>query len=264
MGNPSNSGSDQGKACAEALQAAQKRVRLAFFLTMGASCIVLLMVINLGNSLLMHKNFVPSNSPDGSAYLAEYSKQIADQAFYQIPSLGIQISCDDVGLLGPAVLLVFSLYSFMALRVSHCHLKYAASGSVAGNLVINALLETEILPEDSAGRTKWIFLIPRGLQFLPFGVCLAVACYCVYAHFIYVPQGTIGDIINAARPMARVLDVIGLLIVAPLVALSNTEAFKVAKAKEETAKSARMEPPVDAQTPVPNISSRQAAGSNVG
>jgi hypothetical protein len=258
MGDLSNSGPDHAKACAEALQAAQKRVRLAFFLTMGASCIVLLMVINLANSLLIHKELIPGNSPDGSGYLTEYSKQVADQAFYQIPWLGIQISCDDVGLLGPAVLLVFSLYSFMTLRINQCHLKYAASDSIAGNLVINALLETEILPEDSAGRTKWIFLIPRWLQFLPCGVCLCVAAYCVYAHFIYVPKGTMSNIINAARPLARILDAIGLLIVAPLVALANTEAFKVVKAKAETAKNARNEP--EAQPPVTNIGSLKTAG----
>jgi hypothetical protein len=93
MGDIANSGFDpNAKPCAEALQSAQKRVRLAFFLNMAASCIILLIVINLWNSLLVHNKLLQDRKlSDKFEYLKEYSKQIADQSFYQIPSLGIQI-----------------------------------------------------------------------------------------------------------------------------------------------------------------------------
>jgi hypothetical protein len=239
MDDPPNSSSDlQTKGCAEALQSAQKRVRLAFLLTMGASCIVLLMVINLWNSLLVHNKVIKGDTLGKSEYLAEYSKQLAGQSFYQIPSLGIQISCDDVGLLGPLTMLVFSLYSFMTLKACHCHIRCAASARFADNPLVNALLETETLPVGSSRLVKHIFSIPRWLQFWPFLVCLAVAAYCIYAHFVYdIKDDLLAEMLTVTRPTARLLDVIGGLIVF-VVALSNWAAFKITKEKEETAKSA--------------------------
>lgn len=236
--SPSNSGSDlDAKTCVEAFQAAQKRVRLAFFLTMGASCIVLLIVINLWNSLRIHNELITSDFGK-SGYLEEYGKKIADQSFYQVPSLGIQISCDDIGLLGPVTLLVFSLYSFMTLRASHCHLKYTASKRIAANPLVDALLEIETLPEDSLP-ARWVFHLPRLLQFLPVVVCGVVVVYWVYAHFFYVIQDNpIDKVIKASRPMARLLDWIGLFF-GCLVLLSNCAAFKAAKDKEQTAEDAK-------------------------
>jgi hypothetical protein len=240
MGDSSNTSSvPDTKACMDALQAAQKRVRVAFFLAMGASCIVLLIVINLWNSLLVHDKLANRNSPDQSQYLAEYSKKIADQAFYEIQALGIQISCDDIGLLGPAVLLVFSLYSFMTLRASYCHLKHAVSDKAAGNLLLDAVLDIETtLPEDSLF-AKWIFRIPRLLQFLPAVVCGAVIVYWVHAHYSYVIQHTpMDDVIGAARPMARFLDWSGVFF-GVLVLFANCAAFNVSKEKEQTAVKAK-------------------------
>lgn len=194
MGDPSNS--DQAnsspyhvKACEKALQTAQKRVRLAFFLTMGASCIVLLIVLNLRNSLLVHNALLHASVPDKFDYLKEYSKQVADQSFYQIPALGIQITCDDIGLLGPLTLLVFSLYSFITLKACRCHVRCAASHrGDNGNTVIDALLEVEQPFAGSSGFVTrvvsgLVFFLGQLLQFLPLGACIVVIFYWKYAHF---------------------------------------------------------------------------------
>lgn len=258
MGDPSNSGSNSGaKACADALQSAQNRVRLAFFLNMGACCIVLLIVINLWNSLLVH-NELAKGDAGKSEYLAEYSKKIADQSFYQIPSLGIQISCDDIGLLGPLTLLVFSLYSFAALRVSRCHVKSAASHR--GDALIDALLEIETLPQDSV-IAKWIFQIPRLLLFLPVIVCGVVVVYWVHAHFSYVIQeNQVDKVISASRPMAQFLDGSGAFF-SVLVLLSNCANFVVAKAKQEDAAKGAKPSPEGGVPPPKDNSSKMAANA---
>jgi hypothetical protein len=233
----SNSGSENAKVCGEALQAAQKRVRLAFFLTMGASCIVLLIVINLWNSLLVHNGLVQGGDASSkSAYVEEYAKKIADQSFYQIPSLGIEITCDDIGLLGPVTLLVFSLYSFMTLRASHCHLNSVTDHRIAADPLIDALVEIETPPQDLLARR--IFQIPRLLQFLPAVACCAVVAYWLKAHFAYhIQENPIDTVILTSRPMARFLDYIGVVFGA-LVLLANCASFKAAKDKEQTAKDA--------------------------
>lgn len=246
MGDPSNSGSDQSKACAEALQAAQKRVRLAFFLLMAASSITLLIVINLLNTLLIQDKLINSNSPDGLGYLKEYSKQVAGQSFYQIPSLGVQITCDDVGLLGPLALLAFSFYCLITLRACLCHVKCAASRNFAQNPLISALLETERFTDDRSRLTQFLSSLPRRLLFLPFIVCVAITCYCGYAHFFklfYDPsQGTLSAILRATRPLAICLDVVGFLATAA-VWFSNRAAFRFATTKEKIAKHAKGKPP---------------------
>ncbi|HET9281596.1 MAG TPA: hypothetical protein VFR24_06505 [Candidatus Angelobacter sp.] len=240
MDTPSNSGSENAKVCGEALQAAQKRVRLAFFLTMGASCIVLLIVINLWHSLLVHNELIQDAASSKSDYLGEYSRQIADQSFYRIPSLGIQITCDDIGLLGPVALLVFSLYSFMTLRASRCHLNSATDDRTAADPLIDALLEIETPPKDSL-LARCIFRIPRLLQFLPAAVCIAVIAYWWHAHFAYSLQNNaIDKITGASRFMARLLDYVGLFF-GILVLLANCASFAAAKDKEQTAEDAKLE-----------------------
>jgi predicted nucleic acid-binding Zn ribbon protein len=234
MDTSSNSGSENAKVCGEALQAAQKRVRLAFFLTMGASCIVLLIVINLWHSLLVHNELIQDAASSKSDYLEEYSKQVADQSFYLIPSLGIQITCDDIGLLGPVALLVFSLYSFMTLRASRCHLNFATDDRIAADPLIDALLEIETPPKDSF-LARCIFRIPRLLQFLPAAVCGTVVAYWLHAHFAYSLQNNpIDKVISASRPMAHLLDYAG-AVFGMLVLLANCASFASAKDKEQTA-----------------------------
>lgn len=245
MDDIANSGFDpNAKPCAEALQSAQKRVRMAFFLNMAASCIVLLIAINLWNSLLVHNKLLDSPLSDKFEYLKEYSKQVADQSFYQIPSLGIQISCDDIGLLGPLTLLAFSLYSLMTLRASHCHIRCAASDRFSENPLIHALLETEKLPDRQSLPARILFSLPRwSLLIVPFGVCVAVFFYGRYAHFNYdLSKDLLGDIFSVTRRTAQWLDRIGWFI-ALLVGLCNYESFRISKDKEKDAHGIKQDPP---------------------
>src|SRR5437763_16684272 len=111
----------EAKACAEALQFTQKRTRVALLLSISVSCIVLLMVFNLWESRQLRNLDLKTTPSDKLEYLKEYSRHMVDASYYQIPSLGIQITCDDVGLLGPLTLLVFSFYSMMAFKACELH-----------------------------------------------------------------------------------------------------------------------------------------------
>jgi hypothetical protein len=120
------------KACAEALQSAQKRTRIGFFFSLAASCIVFLMVLNLfeGRHFLKSLSQSTANQPE---YVKHYSKHIADNSFYQLPAFGIQITCDDIGILGPLTLLIFSFYSVLAFKACYCHVKCATNGPFEGS-----------------------------------------------------------------------------------------------------------------------------------
>src|SRR5262249_6979594 len=142
MGNDGTHFDPQAKACAEALQDAQKRTRIARLLSLTASWIVLLMVLNLFEVHLLRNTTLIQGGTSDSEYLKEFSKHIAEKSFYQISSLGIQISCDDVGLLGPLVLFLFSAYLVMAFKARDCHVK-CASKHVGESYLIETLLRTE-------------------------------------------------------------------------------------------------------------------------
>lgn len=211
------------KACAEALQSAQKRTRIAFFLSLAACCIVVLMVLNLWES----RQFLDAavkNDAERSEYWKEYSKHVADNSFYQLPALGIQITCDDVGILGPLALLVFSLYSVIAFKAYYCQVKCAAKEPFEGSPLIRALLETE------QPISKPLFFILRTLLFLPFGACLVVVCYAIVAHFLKpLPE------IKANLSMAKTMDALG-GILALLVFFYNLQTFLLSqKIKTEAA-----------------------------
>jgi hypothetical protein len=221
------SGSDlELKACAEALQSAQKRTRVGFFFSLAASCIVVLMVLNLSES----RKFLETGLyTDQSDYAKEYSKHIADNSFYQLPALGIQITCDDVGILGPLALLIFSFYSGLAFKACYCHVKCATRGPFQGSPLIQALLETE------KPLSKPLFLILRIFLFLPFVACLAVVWYGQVAHFHEPPSISSLPWIWSNLTMAKRLDVIGYFCVL-LVFFYNLQMFLLSqKTKSEAA-----------------------------
>ena len=224
MASAANIGSgpdSEVKACAEALQSAQKRTRIGFFFSLAASCIVLLIVLNLyeGRQFLKlseRREFNPSSqSNTNQEYVKDYAKHIADNSFYQLPALGIQITCDDIGALGPLTLLIFSFYSVLAFKACYCHVKCAAEGRFEGSPLISALLETE------QPISKPLFFILRCFLFVPSVASLVVVLYGVYAHFCHplnLPE------ISENLTLARILDIMG-WILALMVLWVNFETF---------------------------------------
>jgi hypothetical protein len=219
------------KACAEALQSAQKRTRIGFFFSLAASCIVFLMVLNLfeGRHFLKKLSQSTANEPE---YVKDYSRHIADNSFYQLPALGIQITCDDVGILGPLTLLVFSFYSVLAFKACYCHVKCATEGPFEGSPLIRALLDTE------QPISKPLFFIMRVFLFVPFVASLVVVGYGIYAHFCHpltpasfpeIPPEILGDL-----TLAKTMDIIG-CIFALLVFWFNLETFQLSKMTKKQA-----------------------------
>ncbi|MGC2695650.1 MAG: hypothetical protein WA738_07650 [Candidatus Angelobacter sp.] len=229
MARATNIGSDlELKACAEALQSAQKRTRIGFFFSLAASCIVVLMVLNLSESRKFLEN-LSKNNTDQSDYAKDYIKHIADNSFYQLPALGIQITCDDVGILGPLALLIFSFYSGLAFKACYCHVKCATRGPFQESSLIQALLETE------KPLSKPLFLILRIFLFLPFVACLTVVWYGRVAHFHEPPNIPSLPWIWSNLTMAKTLDVIGYFCVL-LVFFYNLQMFLLSqKTKSEAA-----------------------------
>jgi hypothetical protein len=234
MASAANIGSapdSEVKACAEALQSAQKRTRIGFFFSLAASCIVLLMVLNLhqGRQFLKlseGRQFNPSSqSNTNQEYVKGYTKHIADNSFYQLPALGIQITCDDIGVLGPLTLLVFSFYSVLAFKACYCHVKCAANGPFEGSPLISALLETE------QPISKPLFFILRCFLFVPFVASLVVVWYGIYAHFRH-PLNLIE--IPENLTLAKGLDFTG-WILALLVLWVNFETFLLSEMTKKQA-----------------------------
>jgi hypothetical protein len=177
MASAANVGSgpdSEVKACAEALQSAQKRTRIGFFFSLAASCIVFLMVLNLFEGRHFLESLSQSTANE-TEYVKDYTKHIADNSFYQLPALGIQITCDDIGVLGPLTLLVFSFYSVLAFKGCYCHVKCATKGPFEGSPLIRALLETE------QPISKPLFFILRVFLFVPFVASLVVVWYGICA-----------------------------------------------------------------------------------
>src|SRR5216684_7168039 len=130
-------------ACAEALQAVQKRTRIAFFLSLTISCIVVLMVLSLWESRQFRNTNLTPDTQQKLEYLKGYAQHVADNSFYRIAALGIQITCEDVGILGPLALFIFSLYSAITFKACYRHVKCAANELYEDSLLIRVLLETE-------------------------------------------------------------------------------------------------------------------------
>ena len=219
------------KACAEALQSAQKRMRLAFFLALAASSIVLLMVLNLWQSRLVLSELMEANA-DKSEYMKAYIKHVADNSFYQLPALGIQITCDDVGILGPLALLAFSFFSAIAFKALYCQVKSATKGPFEESPLIRALLEIE-QPQNEQNEIEQspkerLFLVLQICLFLPFVVCLVVIVYGIIGHFIHPPHIDSFPAISRNTTMARIMDVIGCGL-ALLVFLFNRQTFRLSK-----------------------------------
>lgn len=222
------------KACAEALQSTQKRARIALFLSLAASCIVLLMVSNLWESRQFRDTNLIKAAADTPDYLKEFSKHIADDSFYQIPVLGIQITCEDVGLLGPLALLVFSLYSLMAFRA--CDGQIRCAGKLTDISLINNLLENEMLPD-------LVNPLYRVWLFLPFIACLGVIAYAIVAHFqAPLASDPLREILSTNRGTAQALDVVGWVLTA-LVFWLNFQAYgALRRAKDDTNDCIKSEP----------------------
>jgi hypothetical protein len=215
------------KACAEALQSAQKRTRIGFFFSLAASCIVFLMVLNLYEGRPFLKALSQGNT-NQSEYVKDYTKHIVDNSFYQLPALGIQITCDDIGVLGPLTLLVFSFYSVLAFKACYCHVKCAAKGPFEGSPLISALLETE------QPISKTLFYILRAFLFVPFGASVAVVVYGIFAHFLSPLNLASLPEISENLTLARGLDVTG-WILALLVFLFNLETFRLSEMTKKQA-----------------------------
>jgi hypothetical protein len=215
------------KACAEALQSAQKRTRIGFFFSLAASCIVFLMVLNLfeGRHFLKSLSQSTANEPE---YVKDYSKHIADNSFYQLPALGIQITCDDIGILGPLTLLVFSFYSVLAFKACYCHVKCATEGPFEGSPLIGALLETE------QPISKPLFFILRVFLFVPFVASLVVVWYGIYAHFLHPLHLASLPQISGDLTLARTLDVTGWILTL-MVFLFNRETFQLSEMTKKQA-----------------------------
>jgi len=220
--SPPNSSADfdlETKACAEALQSVQKRTRIAFFLSLAASCIVILMVLNLWEARQFRSIELTFNTPEKTAYVKEYSQHVADNSFYQITALGIQITCEDVGILGPLALLVFSLYSAMAFKAYYRHVKCAAK-QFDGSPLIRVLLETEQPLAKSEPLSDWsdkhldncVLCILHIFLFLPFIACVAVTFYDIFAHWRAPLSGDpLKEILSGNRFNVISLDVTGIL-----------------------------------------------------
>ena len=221
------------KACAEALQATQKRTRTAFFLSIGASCIVLLMVFNLWESHQLRQTNLIRSTGDQSDYVKQITSHIADSSYYQIPTLGIQVACDDVGLFGPLALFVFSLYSAMAFKALRTHVQCASREPFSDSPLITTLLETE-QPPPSLEKLSAVF---RALVFVPFLACLAVAGYAIYAHIPRPPQtDPLYEILTTVRATGLVLDLAGIVFTI-LVFICNRQSYRDSKTtKDEAAK----------------------------
>lgn len=218
------------KACAEALQAAQKRARTAFFLSIGASCIILLMVFNLWESHQLRKTNLMS-AGNQSEYVKQIISHVADSDYYQIPTLGIQVACDDVGLFGPVALFVFSLYSVMAFKALQTHVQCAAKEPFADSPLITTLLETE-QPPPSFEKLSAVF---RALLLLPFLACLAVTGYVIYAHVPRPPQtDPLYEILTTVRATGIVLDLLGIVFTV-LVFICNRQSYRDSKTTKDAA-----------------------------
>lgn len=205
------------KACAEALQAVQKRTRIAFFLSLTISCIVVLMVLNLWESRQFRNTNLTPDTQQKLEYLKGYAQHVADNSFYRISALGIQITCEDVGILGPLALLIFSLYSAIAFEACYRHVKCAANELFENSLLIRILLEAE-LPlakrQQPLGRFEKYLenRMPRLFLFLPFVACIAVILYDIFAHWLPPLAGDpLAELIRQNRPMVVILDVIGIV-----------------------------------------------------
>jgi hypothetical protein len=223
------------KACAEALQSAQKRTRIGFFFSLAASCIVFLMVLNLNEGRQFVKlsegplYLKPSPLSDtNQEYVRDYTRHIADNSFYQLPALGIQITCDDIGFLGPLTLLVFSFYSVLAFKACYCHVKCAAKGPFEGSPLIGALLETE------QPISKPLFSILRGFLFVPFVASLVVVWYGISAHFWHPLHLTSLPGISEDLTLVRTLDITGWFL-ALLVFFFNLETFQLSEMTKKQA-----------------------------
>jgi hypothetical protein len=205
------------KACAEALQSVQKRTRLAYFLSLAISCIVVLIVLNLWESRQFRKTKLTPDTPEKMEYLKEYSQHVADNSFYRITALGIQITCEDVGILGPLALFVFSLYSAIAFEACYRHVKCAANELFENSLLIRILLETELplakAEQRLGGFEKYLEnWLPRLFLFLPFAACIAVILYDIFAHWFHSPtEDPLAQLINGNRYTIIILDVIGIV-----------------------------------------------------
>jgi hypothetical protein len=209
------------KACAEALQSVQRRTRIAFFLSLAISCIVVIMVLNLWESRQFRNTKLMLNTPEKMEYAKAYSQHVADNSFYRVTALGIQITCEDVGILGPLALLVFSLYSAIAFEACYRHVRRAANELFENSLLIRILLETELplaKPEQSLEQPLNRFekylenWMPRLFLFLPFAACVAVILYDIFAHWIPPLAGDpLAELINQNRSMVVILDVIGIV-----------------------------------------------------
>lgn len=98
----------------------QKRARSAFFLSLIASSIVLITVFNLWFSLESALPALNGTEDLGiQEAMKERIKHQVDRSYYELPLLGIEVTCDDAALFGPLVLLVFSFYSLIAFRTWH-------------------------------------------------------------------------------------------------------------------------------------------------
>jgi len=193
------------------------------------------MVLNLWQSRQLLDDLAKDND-HMSEYVKNLRKHMADNSFYQLPTLGIQITCEDVGILGPLALLAFSLFSVTAFKSLLCHVKCGTKG-FEENSLIRALLEIEYPLDTKHALDKYLIFGLRTFLFLPLAACLFVIAYGVMWHFFYPPNITSFPEIAKNIPVAKMMDVIG-CIFALLVLVCNWHAVSLSNRIETAAREA--------------------------
>jgi len=168
----------------KALLKAQARIRTAFFLCTIVATVLLIACFNLSLSW-GRTGTLPVDTPDKSVNEAhkEEIKLWIDRRYYQVPLIGITIDIsDDIAVIGPLTLLVFSFYYLSCTRAAFTQFKSLAEifgnptdvdplfpGLVSSEMVLNA-------PDDGRGYPISPLTLYRALTYFPAMVALLAVC----------------------------------------------------------------------------------------
>jgi hypothetical protein len=202
----------------------QKRARSALLLSALVSCLVLITVLNLA---LSREKGVPTLNTTAAAKVQEeheehkeHIRHFVDRSYYQLPLLGIQISCDDAAIFGPLALLVFSFYSWIAFRALH-HQCECVEGHTSEHDLTRKLLQPEFLPWALERKGKGphnYWLTPKALMrlllFLPATAAVGLMIYELGSLFVppyYDDQALWLTMNPVQRIIAVCFDIFGVL-----------------------------------------------------
>ena len=170
----------------ESIKAAQERTRTAFLGATIASAVICLIAFN---STLSFGRFLPDPPEKSEAswkeeIYKENLKAYYSRRTYTIPALGVTLSVDDIALIGPAALLIFSFYYVAASRSVKSQISDLVNHlpdettdrqrvyvSLHSQMVLNALNLPEEQPQTTRIGRLWYYitsdLLFRVLAFLP-------------------------------------------------------------------------------------------------